>query len=85
MKSQERQRHVGSVMEGRKGESTTGTYVCFLKSRVCTLWMHKRVAAEARVRLLGYRTKVVNVRWVWHDRPRRSHGKCHARHVVVRT
>ena len=25
------------------------------------------------------------VTWVWHDGPRRSHGKCHARHVDVRT
>ena len=43
--------HVSAVTEGRIGESTIGTYMCFAKSRVFTLWMHKSVAAEAR--LLG--------------------------------
>ena len=68
-------RHVGSGTEGRKGESTTGTYVCFLKSWVCTLWMHKRVAGEALVRLLGYRTTLVKSREVWHYGARKSLGE----------
>ena len=46
-------RHMGSGTEGRKGESTTGTYVGFLKSWVCTLWMHKSVSVEAWVLLIG--------------------------------
>ena len=68
-------RHVGAVTEGRIGESTTGTYVCFLKSRVCTLWMHKRVAAEAWVRVLGYRITFMKSREVWHYGARKSLGE----------
>ena len=32
------------------------------QARTFTLWMHKSVAAEAWVRVLGYRTTVVNSR-----------------------
>ena len=46
-------RHVGAVTESGIGESTTGTYVCFVQSRFCTLWMHRSVPAEALVRLPG--------------------------------
>ena len=42
-------RQFGSGTKGRKGESKTVTYVCFLKSWVCILWMHKHMVAEAWV------------------------------------
>ena len=52
--------HVSAVTEGRIGQSTTGTYVCFAKSWVFSLWMHKSVPAEAWLRLPGYITTFLN-------------------------
>ena len=47
--------------------------------------MHKRVAAEAWVRLLGYRTTFVKSCEVWHYGARKSLGEWHVRHVGAGT
>ena len=47
--------------------------------------MHKRVAAEAWVRLLGYRTTFVKSREVCHYGARKSLGEWHVRHVGAGT
>ena len=47
--------------------------------------MHKRVAAEAWVRLLGYRTTFVKSWEVWHYGPRKSLAEWHVRHVGAGT
>ena len=72
-------RHVGVVTEGKIGESTTGTYVCFLKSRVCTLWMHKNSSGRGMGPTTRLESHGCEVTWVWHYGARKCHSKCHVR------
>ena len=51
--------------------------------------MHVLDAQKCVGRVMGPTTRLENhgceVRWVWHNGPRKSHGKCHVRHVDVGT
>ena len=74
-------RHVGAGTKGIKGESTTGTYVCFLKSRVCTLWMHKKSGGRGMGPTTRLENHICEVMCVLHYGAHKSHDKCHVRHV----
>ena len=79
-------KHKGTLVQARKAEKVNPQ-----QARTCVqvMGVQSLDTQKCGSRGMGPTTRLENhgceVTWVWHDGPRRSHGKCHARHVDVRT